>query len=177
MKFDMSNSKADGAQRGELAEKVVHVGRVAKVVKGGRRFSFSALVVVGDGKGKVGIGLGKAAEVPAAIRKATDQAKKSVQRISLSGTTIPHETTGHFGAGRIVLRPASEGTGVIAGGTVRAVLEVAGIHNILTKSLGSKNPHNVVRATLAGLISLRTPEELSKRRGMVVGNAGVENVG
>jgi len=147
----------------EWIERIVHVSRVAKVVKGGRRFSFSALVVVGDQKGQVGVGLGKAAEVPEAIRKATEQAKRSVTKISLQGTTIPHPTEGHFGAGKVVMRPASDGTGVIAGNTVRAILEAVGVHNILTKSIGSKNPHNVVRATLDGLATLQTAEEYQRR--------------
>lgn len=147
----------------ELSEKVIAVNRVAKVVKGGRRFSFSALVVVGDGKGRLGVGLGKAGEVPEAIKKGTEQAKKNIKKIFISGTTIPHMVEGHYGAGLVVLRPASEGTGCIAGGVVRAVLEAAGIHDILSKTIGSKNPHNVVRATLKGLESLRTRDEYNNR--------------
>lgn len=146
------------------ADRIVHVARVAKVVKGGRRFSFSALVVVGNGKGQVGAGLGKAAEVPDAIRKASDQAKKSLRNVSLFNSTIPHEVTGHYGASVVLLKPASEGTGVIAGGAVRAILESVGIHNILTKSIGTSNPHNVVKATLDALSQLKSCEEYKRLR-------------
>src|SRR5919106_6215548 len=148
-----------------MIDKVVHINRVTKVVKGGKNFSFSALVVVGDGAGRVGFGSGKAKEVPAAIKKGIEIAKKNMISISMSGTTIPHAIVGHYGAGKVLLKPASDGTGVIAGGPVRAILESAGIQNILTKSLGTANPHNVVKATFEALKQLRSEEQYKNLRG------------
>jgi small subunit ribosomal protein S5 len=149
----------------ELAERVIHIGRVTKVVRGGRRFSFSALVVVGDQKGQVGVGFGKANEVPEAIRKATERAKKEMFKVPLSGDTIPHEVLGHFGSGKVLLKPASKGTGVIAGAVVRAIVECVGIKNILTKCLRSTNPHNVVKATVDALKQLASKEEIEYKLG------------
>jgi small subunit ribosomal protein S5 len=160
-------------QAGELIDKIVYINRVAKVVKGGRRFSFSALVVVGDGKGRVGFGKGKANQVPEAIRKGIELAKKRMTKVALQGKTIPHQVIGRYGAGQVVLKPASEGTGLIAGGGVRAVLEVAGVQDVLTKCIGSSNPHNAVRAAMDGLVRLRDIEHIAKLRGKTVDELSV----
>lgn len=161
LNFDMERYEAN---KSDLVERVVHISRVAKVVKGGKRFSFSAIVVVGDGNGRVGYAVGKAREVPQAIKKATDRAKREMIRVPVLNSTIPHEVFGKYGAGKVVMKPASLGTGVIAGGPVRAVVEAAGIHNILTKSIGTSNPHNVIKATLNGLGQLISPETKVRMR-------------
>ncbi|MEI7449394.1 MAG: 30S ribosomal protein S5 [Desulfomonile sp.] len=158
-------SRSDPRVEGELKDRVVHLNRVAKVVKGGRRFSFSAVVVVGDGQGKVGFGLGKANEVPEAIRKGVDRAKSSLLEVPIINGTVPHEITGKYGAAKVFLKPAGSGTGVIAGGAVRAVMEAVGIHDILTKCLGTNNPHNVVKATFDALRGLRTQQQIARKLG------------
>lgn len=166
--FKTENKNYEKNDKSELKEKVVNVSRVAKVVKGGRTFRFSVLVVVGDEKGSIGVGMGKASEVPDAIRKATDEAKKNVSKISLVNDTLPHEYTTNFGSSKVILKPAVEGTGVIAGGAVRPVLELAGVKNVTAKTLGSRNSRNIVYATIKALKAMRSPEEEAKLRGKTV---------
>ncbi|ROR01718.1 SSU ribosomal protein S5P [Desulfosoma caldarium] len=161
----------------QYIDKIVHISRVAKVVKGGRRFSFSALVIVGDGNGRVGFALGKANEVPEAIRKGLEGAKRNMFEVPLMDGTLPHEVLGKFGASSVVLKPASPGTGVIAGGAVRAIMEAAGVTDVLTKCVGSRNPHNVVKATIAGLKALRSPEQIAKTRGVDVMEVKAQGAG
>lgn len=168
----MGRSAGRPGEESEFEDRVIHINRCAKVVKGGRRFSFAAIVVVGDKKGQIGIGLGKAGEVPEAIKKAGKQAKKNLIRIPLEGKSIPHETLGRFGASQVLMKPAPEGTGIIASSSVRAILEVAGIQNVLTKSLRRDNPHNVVRATVAALRQLRTFRTIAEARGKQVSEIG-----
>lgn len=163
--MNKNNRPRKAAEGNQPVEKTIFVNRVAKVVKGGRRFSFSALVVVGNGDGRIGIGQGKANEVPEAVRKATERARRNMFDVPVVDGTVPHQVEGRFGAGRVLLRPANPGTGVIAGPVVRAILDAAGYHNVLTKSLGSSNPHNVVRATVTALTQLESPEQVATRRG------------
>jgi small subunit ribosomal protein S5 len=171
-KANIDNRKIPANECGELVDKTVHINRVAKVVKGGRRFSFSALVVTGDGRGHIGVGLGKASEVPDAIRKASEQARKNLIRIPMRGTTIPHDSIGKFGPSTVLLKPAAPGTGVIAGSVVRAIIEVSGIKDIRTKSLGSNNPYNILQGTFTGLLGLRNPDEVAAARGQTLEEMG-----